>query len=95
MVKRGQYSSLHSARGRTLPQGGAWNSRPARIARLELYYGNGTVLSRGVDPTLALETADNILIHSPLGGNRDLITPGYVLAGAMITRWALAGPTRF
>ena len=66
MTKRGQYSSLHSARGWTLPQSGAWNSRPAHTARLQLYYGNGTVLSSGVDPTLALETADNILIHSSL-----------------------------
>ena len=30
-----------------------------------------------------------------LGGNRDLITPGYAPACAMITRWALAGLTRF
>ena len=29
------------------------------------------------------------------GGNRDLITPGYAPAGAMLTRWALAGPARF
>ena len=33
--------------------------------------------------------------HKGAGGNRDLITPGYAPAGAMITRWALAGPTCF
>ena len=66
MVKRAQYSSLHSARGSTLPQSGVWNSRPIHTARLTLYYGNGTVLSSGVDPTLAIETAENILIHSSL-----------------------------
>ena len=68
MTNRGQllYSSLHSARGWTLPQSGAWNSRPTHTARLQLYYGNGAVLSSGVDPTLALEKADSILIHSSL-----------------------------
>ena len=66
MAQRGQYSSLHSARGSTPPQSGVWNSRPIHTARLTLYYGNGTVLSSGVDPTLALETAENILIHSSL-----------------------------
>ena len=66
MVKRAQYSSLHSARGATLPQSGAWNSRPAHTARLILYYGNGTALSRGVDPTLAIEKYANILIHNSL-----------------------------
>ena len=55
MTKRGQYSSLHSARGWDLPQSGAWNSRPAHTARLQLYYGNGTVLSSGVDLALTLE----------------------------------------
>ena len=29
------------------------------------------------------------------GGDRDLITPGYAPAGAMLTRRALAGLTRF
>ena len=69
MTKRGQYSSLHSARGWTLPQSGAWTSRPAHTARLELYYCNGIVLIRGVGPTrptLAFKTADNILIYSSL-----------------------------
>ena len=55
-----------SARRRTLPQSGVWHRRPTHTARLELYYGNGAVLSRGVDPTLAFETSDNILIHSSL-----------------------------
>jgi len=32
MVKRAQYSSLHSARGATLPQSGVWNSRPVHTA---------------------------------------------------------------
>ena len=49
-----------------LPQSGAWNSRPAHTARLTLYYGNGTLLSSGVDPTLAIEKSANILIHSSL-----------------------------
>ena len=54
MTKRGQYNSLHTARGRTLPHSGVWHRRPTHTAGLELYYGNGAVLSRGVDPTLAL-----------------------------------------
>ena len=66
MVKRAQYSSLHSARRSTLPQSGVWNSRPVHTGRLTLYHGNGTVLISGVDPTLAIETAENILIHSSL-----------------------------
>ena len=47
-----------------IPQSGAWNSRPAHTAWLELYYGNDKMISRGVDPALTLETAGNILIHS-------------------------------
>ena len=66
MAERAQYSSLHSARRATLPQSGAWNSRPVHTARLTLYYGNGIVLSSGANPTLAIEKAETILIHSSL-----------------------------
>ena len=66
MPKRAQYSSLHSARGATLPQSVAWNSRPAHTARLTLYCGNGTILSSGVNPTLAIEKSASMLIHSSL-----------------------------
>ena len=34
-----------------------------------MYYGNGTVLSRGVDPALALESANNILIITQLSAH--------------------------
>ena len=66
MIKRGQYSRQHSLRGKTLPQSGVWNSHPSHTAQLQLYYGNGTVLCKGVDPTSAMQNADVVLIHSSL-----------------------------
>ena len=66
MIKTGQYSRLHSQRGSTLPQSGVWGNRPSHTAQLQLYYGNGTVLCKGVDPTLAMQSGDVVLIHSSL-----------------------------
>ena len=66
MIKRGQYTKQHSLRGRTLPQSGVWNSRPPHTAQLHLYYANGTVLCKGVDPTSAMQNADVVLIHRSL-----------------------------
>ena len=43
-----------------------WNSRPSHTAQLQLYYGNGTVLCKGVDLTSAMQNADVILIHGSL-----------------------------
>ena len=65
-IKRGQYNRQHSLRGKILPQSGVWNSRPSHTAQLQLYYGNGTVLCKGVDPTSAMQNADDTLIHSSL-----------------------------
>ena len=84
MVKRAQYSSLHSARGATLPQSGAWNSRPAHTARLIFYYGNGTTLIRGVDPTLAIGKYANILIHNSLLALSPLIHLQRTLGQSMV-----------
>ena len=66
MIKRGQYSRQHSLRGKTLPQSGVWNRRSSHTAQLQLYYGNGTALCKGVDPTSAMQNADVKLIHSSL-----------------------------
>ena len=44
---------------------------------------------------MALQLAMVLLALLAFGGDRDLVTPGYAPAGAMITRQALAGPTRF
>ena len=66
MITRGQYSRQHSLRGKTLPPSSVWNSRPSHTAQLQLYYGNGTVLCKGVDPTSAMQNIDVILIHSSL-----------------------------
>ena len=66
MIKRGHYVRLHSQQGNAPPQRGVRNSDSSHPAQVQLYCGNGTVLSKGVDPTSAMETADAMLVHSSI-----------------------------